>query len=65
MIVQFIHLILLCYGCSEFAGYCSNMPHTAAALWLFITLLILYVWLPACSEKINEIGKIPGFFKIY
>ena len=65
MIVQFIHLILLCYGCSEFAGYCSNMPHTAAAIWLFITLLILYVWLPACSEKLSETGKIPGFFKIY
>ena len=65
MIVQFIHLILLCYGCGEFAGYYSNMPHTAAALWLFFTLLILCVWLPAYREKIYETGKIPGFFKLY
>ena len=65
MIVQFIHLILLCYGCGEFAGYCSNMPHTAAAVWLFISLLILYVWLPAYREKIYETGKIPGFFRVY
>ena len=65
MIAQFIHLILLCYGCGEFAGYCSNMPHTAAALWLFFSLLILFVWLPAYREKIYETGKIPGFFKLY
>ena len=65
MIAQFIHLILLCYGCSDLAGYSSNMPNTAAALWLFFTLLILGAWLPAYREKIYETGKIPGFFKLY
>ncbi|MBR4328647.1 MAG: hypothetical protein IKP71_02245 [Candidatus Riflebacteria bacterium] len=61
MIVQFIHLILLCYGCGEFAGYYSNMPHTAAALWLFFTLLILCVWLPAYREKYMKLVKYPVF----
>ena len=65
MIPQFIHLILLCYGCGEFSGYYSGMPYTAVTLWLFISFLILYVWLPAYREKVIENGKIPGFFKIY
>ena len=65
MIAQFIHLILLCYGCGEFSGYYSKMPHTAAALWLFFSLLILYVWLPAYREKVIESGRIPSFFKVY
>lgn len=65
MIVQFIHLILLCYGCTEFAGYYSKMPHTSAALWVFLSFLILFWGLPFLKERVIKSGKIPRFFKTY
>ena len=65
MIVQFIHLILLCYGCSEFTGYCSEMPLTAAALWITFSFLILYHWLPSYTESKIRQNKVPPFFKTY
>ena len=65
MIIQFIHLILLCYGCSEFAGYYAKMPYTAIALWLTITFLILNFWLPSYTEKLTQKNIIPSFLKTY
>ena len=65
MIVQFIHLILLCYGCSEYAGYYAKMPYLAAIIWLLCSFLMLYLWLPNYTEKIIESCKIPPFNKTY
>lgn len=65
MIVQFIHLILLCYGCSEFAGYYAKMPNTAFALWLTFSFLIIYYWLPSHTEKQTKNDIIPSFIKTY
>ena len=65
MIVQFIHLILLCYGCSEFAGYYAKMPNTAFALWLTFSFLIIYYWLPSYTEKQTKKDIIPSFINTY
>ncbi len=65
MIVQFIHLILLCYVCSEYAGYASKMPFFCLAIWFFISFLILFHWLPSYTQKIINGKKLPGFFKTY
>lgn len=65
MIVQFIHLILLCYCCSEFAGYYAKMPHLAAAIWVLCSFLILNLWLPNYTENTIKSCRIPPFFKTY
>ena len=65
MIVQFIHLIFLCYCCSEFAGYIAEMPILAATLWVTLSFLIVYLWLPNFTENRIKQGKVPAFFKTY
>lgn len=65
MVPQFIHLIFLCYGCTEFAGYIACMPVTSAFLWLFISMLILLFWLPKKTEALVTLGRTPSFFKTY
>lgn len=65
MIVQFIHLILLCCGCTEFAGYAAQMPYTALAIWLFFTFFIIYYALPTYTQHIINRNRLPVFFKTY
>lgn len=65
MILQFIHLILLCYICCDFAGYYAQMPHAAAAIWLTLSFITLYFLLPNHTEKTVKSSRIPPFFKTY
>ena len=65
MILQFIHLIVLCFGVTDLAGYDADMPLTGALIWLFGTLLILLRLLPAYTESVITSNRIPSFFKTY
>lgn len=65
MLIQFLHLILLCYGVTDFAGYFSVMPHFFMCLWLFVSVLILFRWLPNYGERYIKAGRVPSFFKTY
>lgn len=65
MIIQFIHLILLCYGVTDLAGTAAGMPHLAAAIWLFLSMLILWWWLPAYTDFQIRNSHVPSFFKAY
>ncbi len=65
MIVQFIHLLLPCYGCSELARYTADMPITAATFWIMFSFLIVYFWLPNYAENKIKSKTVPPFFKTY
>lgn len=65
MIAQFIHLIILCCACFELAGSAAKIPITSFFIWLFISLLIVYYWLPKQTDKIINSGEIPSFNKTY
>lgn len=65
MIIQFIHLILLCYGVTDFAGVAAGMPHLAAGVWLFLSMLMICWWLPAYTDSNIKNHRVPKFFKTY
>ncbi len=65
MIIQFIHLILLCYGVTDLAGVAAPMPNLAATVWLFLSMLMLWWWLPSYTEHSIRSNRVPSFFKAY
>ena len=65
MIIQFIHLILLYYAVAEFAGSVRVMSYFAVSVWLFLSMLLLFRWLPNYADSYIESGRVPDFFKAY